>query len=81
MRIDQLDGLVAFRCVAEAKSFTAAAARLEVSPQAISQAVKSLESRLGVRLFHRTTPARVKVVVASIMQPSAEYAARWQPSC
>ncbi len=25
--------------------------------------------------------ARVKVVVASIMQPSAEYAARWQPSC
>lgn len=55
MRIDQLDGLVAFRCVAEAKSFTAAAARLEVSPQAISQAVKSLESRLGVRLFHRTT--------------------------
>jgi hypothetical protein len=26
-------------------------------------------------------PARVKVVVASIMQPSAEYAARWQPSC
>ena len=55
MRIDQLDGLVAFRCVAEARSFTAAAARLEVSPQAVSQAVKSLEARLGVRLFHRTT--------------------------
>lgn len=55
MRIDQLDGLVAFRCVAEARSFTAAAARLEVSPQAVSQAVKALEARLGVRLFHRTT--------------------------
>lgn len=55
MRIDQLDGLVAFRCVAEARSFTAAAARLEVSPQAVSQAVKSLEARLGVRLFHRKT--------------------------
>lgn len=55
MRIDQLDGLVAFRCVAEARSFTTAAARLEVSPQAVSQAIKSLEARLGVRLFHRTT--------------------------
>ena len=55
MRIDQLDGLVAFRCVAEERSFTAAAARLDISPQAVSQAVKSLEARLGVRLFHRTT--------------------------
>lgn len=55
MRIDQLDGLVAFRCVAQTKSFTAAAAQLEVSPQAVSQAVKALEARLGVRLFHRTT--------------------------
>jgi DNA-binding transcriptional LysR family regulator len=36
-------------------SFTAAAAQLEVSPQAVSQAVKALEARLGVRLFHRTT--------------------------
>jgi hypothetical protein len=34
-------------------------------------------------IMHRPVlvPARVKVVVASIMQPSAEYAARWQPSC
>lgn len=55
MRIDQLDGLVAFRCVAQSKSFTAAAAQLEVSPQAVSQSVKTLESRLGVRLFNRTT--------------------------
>ncbi len=55
MRIDQLDGLVAFRCVAQSRSFTAAAAQLEVSPQAVSQAVKALEARLGVRLFHRTT--------------------------
>ena len=55
MRIDQLDGLVAFKCVAQTRSFTAAAAQLEVSPQAVSQSVKSLETRLGVRLFHRTT--------------------------
>src|SRR5437870_3611197 len=55
MRIDQLDGLVAFRCVAQSRSFTGAAAQLEVSPQAVSQAVKALEARLGVRLFNRTT--------------------------
>lgn len=55
MHLDQLDGLVAFRCVSETKSFTAAASRLEVSTQAVSQAIKALESRLGVRLFHRTT--------------------------
>ena len=55
MRIDQLDGLVAFRTVARTRSFTDAAAELEVSPQAVSQAVKALEARLGVRLFNRTT--------------------------
>lgn len=55
MRIDQLDGLVAFRAVAKARSFTAAAAQLEVSPQAISQGVRALEARLHVRLFNRTT--------------------------
>lgn len=55
MRIDQLDGLVAFRTVARTRSFTAAAAELEVSPQAVSQGVKALETRLSVRLFNRTT--------------------------
>ena len=55
MRIDQLDGLVAFRTVARTRSFTAAAAELEVSTQAISQGIKALETRLSVRLFNRTT--------------------------
>jgi DNA-binding transcriptional LysR family regulator len=55
MRIDQLDGLIAFRAVAQTRSFTAAAAQLQVSPQAISQGVKALETRLSVRLFNRTT--------------------------
>jgi DNA-binding transcriptional LysR family regulator len=55
MRIDQLDGLVAFRTVARTRSFTAAAAELEVSTQAVSQGVKALETRLSVRLFNRTT--------------------------
>ncbi|MBA2672567.1 LysR family transcriptional regulator [Ramlibacter sp.] len=55
MRLTQLDGLMAFVTVARARSFTAAASALEVTPPAVSQAVKQLEERLGVRLLHRTT--------------------------
>jgi DNA-binding transcriptional LysR family regulator len=55
MKLNQLDGLVAFKAVAQARSFTAAADGLDVSSQAVSQAVKNLEARLGVRLFNRTT--------------------------
>jgi DNA-binding transcriptional LysR family regulator len=41
--------------VARTRSFTVAAADLGVSPQALSQGVKALEVRLGVRLFNRAT--------------------------
>ena len=55
MRLNQLDGLLAFWKVAEHRGFTAAAAALEVSPSALSQAIRQLETRLGVRLLNRTT--------------------------
>jgi DNA-binding transcriptional LysR family regulator len=55
MKLTQLDGMVAFVAVAQRRSFTAAAAALEVTPPAMSQAVKQLETRLGVRLLHRST--------------------------
>ncbi len=55
MRLNQLDGLLAFWKVAEHRGFSAAAAALEVSPSALSQAIRSLEARLGVRLLNRTT--------------------------
>lgn len=55
MRLNQLDGLLAFWKVAEHRGFTAAAAALEVSPSALSQAIRTLETRLGVRLLNRTT--------------------------
>jgi DNA-binding transcriptional LysR family regulator len=50
-----LPGLAAFLAVAEAGSFTTAAARLGVSPSAISQQLRALERRLGCALLHRTT--------------------------
>lgn len=50
-----LDDLAAFATVARRRSFRAAAAERGVSPSSLSQAVRDLESALGVRLLHRTT--------------------------
>lgn len=50
-----LDGIEAFLRVAARKSFSAAAADLGVSPSAISQTIKALETRVGAPLFMRTT--------------------------
>lgn len=47
--------LAAFAAVARARSFTKAAAQLGVSPSALSQTIRNLEERLGLRLLSRTT--------------------------
>jgi DNA-binding transcriptional LysR family regulator len=47
--------LLAFLAVARERSFTRAAARLGLSQSALSQTVRALEERLGVRLLSRTT--------------------------
>jgi DNA-binding transcriptional LysR family regulator len=54
-RGDSLDDLAAFAAVARAQSFTKAAAKLGVSQSALSQTIRQLEARLGVRLLTRTT--------------------------
>ena len=50
-----LNDLLAFLAVAQQRSFTRAAARLGVSQSALSQTVRGLEARLGLRLLTRTT--------------------------
>lgn len=55
MKTDQLNGLIALKTVAERKNFTIAAQVLEVTPSAVSQAIKQLERRLGVALLSRNT--------------------------
>lgn len=50
-----LTELEAVLAVARQGSFRAAAASLEMSTSALSQAVAALEARIGTRLFHRTT--------------------------
>lgn len=52
---ENLNDLLAFLAVARERSFTRAAARLGVSQSALSQTVRGLEARLGVRLLTRTT--------------------------
>lgn len=52
-----LNDLAAFAAIARARSFTAAAAELSVSPSALSHAIRGLEERLGVRLLARSTRA------------------------
>jgi DNA-binding transcriptional LysR family regulator len=47
--------LRAFVAVAEALNFTRAAEKLGVSSSALSQLVRALEERVGVRLLHRNT--------------------------
>ena len=54
-RGESLDDLAAFAAVGRERSFTKAAAKLGVSQSALSQTVRQLEARLGVRLLTRTT--------------------------
>ncbi|WP_234945182.1 LysR family transcriptional regulator [Anaeromyxobacter sp. Fw109-5] len=53
--VDRLHEMEVFVAVADAGSFAKAGARLRISPPAVTRAVASLERRLGVRLFNRTT--------------------------
>ncbi len=55
VRQGALDGVEAFLSVAQHRSFRRAAAELGVSPSAISQAIRALETRIGAALFVRTT--------------------------
>ena len=50
-----MNDLTAFLVVARERSFTRAAAQLGLSQSRLSQTVRSLEERLGVRLLSRTT--------------------------
>ena len=55
MRTDDATALRAFRLIARHGSFTRAAAEMEVTASALSQALRQLETHVGVRLLHRTT--------------------------
>ena len=51
----KVNDLQAFLAVARDRSFTKAAAKLGITPSALSHTIRALEERLGVRLLARTT--------------------------
>jgi len=55
MTHSKVNDLQAFVAVARDQSFTKAAARLGITPSALSHTMRALEERLGVRLLARTT--------------------------
>lgn len=55
MRREELSDLAVFLTVAEARSFTRAAASLGTSQSAISQIIKRLEAQIGLKLLTRNT--------------------------
>jgi DNA-binding transcriptional LysR family regulator len=71
---DDLSGLRALLRVAEKRSFRAAAAEMRVTPSAVSQSVRALEERLGVRLLQRTTRS------VGLTEVGAQFVARVRPA-
>ncbi|MER8388133.1 LysR family transcriptional regulator [Mesorhizobium sp. M0166] len=75
--------MAAFAAIAEARSFTKAAARIGRDATILSRRLASLEERLGVRLLHRTTRsvslteagseflARVRAILAAVDEAEA----------
>ena len=55
MRGSEFSSLKAFAAIAKHRSFSGTARDIGVSPSALSEIIRDLEKRLGVRLFNRTT--------------------------
>ncbi len=55
MNREDASDLLAFLAVTRERSFTRAAAKLGMTQSALSQIIRSLEERIGVRLLNRTT--------------------------
>ena len=53
--MDRFVGMAVFAKVVESSSFAAAARHFDMSPAMVSEHVRTLEERLGVRLLNRTT--------------------------
>src|SRR3954464_11059674 len=71
---DDLAGLTTLLTVVDKRGFTAAAAALRVTPSAVSQAVRAVEDRVGVRLLQRTTRS------VGLTEAGARFIARLKPA-
>lgn len=69
-----LTAFAAFLAVATHRSFRSAASELNMTPSAISHAIKVLERRLNARLFNRTTRS------VSLTEAGERFAAKLRPA-
>jgi DNA-binding transcriptional LysR family regulator len=71
---DDLTGLTTLLAVVDKRSFSAAAAALRVSPSAVSQTIRAVEERVGIRLLQRTTRS------VGLTEAGALFVARLRPA-
>ncbi|WP_353535487.1 LysR family transcriptional regulator [Cognatishimia sp. WU-CL00825] len=72
--MDRIDLMKTYVAVADAKSFTAAAQRLGMTPQLVSKYVRTLEDRLGTQLFIRSTRnVRMTVTGETYLEKSRQF--------
>lgn len=73
---ENIADLMAFMIVAREKSFTKAAAKLNISQSALSHAMRNLEERLGIQLLQRTTrsvsPTEIGEALINLYAPHLE---------
>lgn len=74
MKGAELSELAIFLVVARHKSFRRAALERQIAPSAVSHAIRRLEERVGVRLFHRTTRS------VSLTEAGARFLAELEPA-
>jgi DNA-binding transcriptional LysR family regulator len=74
MRGAEFVEMSAFAAIAEQRSFAKAATQLGIGRSTLSQNLRSLEERLGVRLLNRTTRS------VSLTEAGARLLARVRPS-
>lgn len=76
MKREDLGDIMNLLVVADEGSFTRAATRLSVSQSALSQGIRRLETRLGLRLLNRTTrsvaPTEAGIRLIETMRPALD---------
>lgn len=71
-RVPSLNWLRVFEAAARTESFARAATQLNMTPAAVSQQVKALETRLGTPLFHRHAHAVTLTETGRAYLPSVQ---------
>ena len=75
MRLEQLQ---AFLAVSESGSFQQAARRCNITQSTVSRQIQSLETQVGLSLFHRSTPAKLTVAGERLLAHARRICQEWE---